>query len=249
MRPAGRGELESLYFRYPIFEPRAVPELAGRRMRHPVAIVGAGPIGMTAALMLARYGVRSVLIEVKRTFNDGSRAICIARASFQILQQIGAVEPFLAKALGWRRGRSFYRGREVLCFEMAHSEHEKYLPMHNIQQQYIEQYLWEAIARSELIDMRWGSEVTGVRQDDDGVALSVDTAFGSYALSADYVLAADGARSAVHDPDGAVARLFGAEPGTVYLLRPDLHIAGRWKAFASSEVVAQLEAGLGWSAP
>ena len=197
VRPAGRGELESLYFPYPIFEPRAVPELDGRRVRHPVAIVGAGPVGMTAALALARYGVRSVLIEAKRTFNDGSRAICIARASFQILQQIGAVEPFLAKALGWRRGRSFYRGREVLCFEMAHSEHEKYLPMYNLQQQYIEQYLWEAVARSELIDMRWGSEVTGVRQDGDGVALSVDTALGSYALSADYLLAADGARSAV----------------------------------------------------
>jgi 3-(3-hydroxy-phenyl)propionate hydroxylase len=197
VRPAGRGELESLYFRYPIFEPRAVPELDGRRVRHPVAIVGAGPIGMTAALALARYGVRSVLLEARRTFNDGSRAICIARPSFQILQQIGAVEPFLAKALGWRHGSSFYKGREVLRLEMAHSEHEKYLPMYNLQQQYIEQYLWEAIARSDLVDMRWGSEVTGLEQDADGATLAVDTALGSYSLAAGYVLAADGARSAL----------------------------------------------------
>ena len=105
MRPAGRGELESLYFCYPTFEAAPVLELDGQRPRHPVAIVGGGPIGMTAALALARYGVRSVLIESKRTFNDGSRAICVARASFQILQQIGASEPFLAKALGSVRGR------------------------------------------------------------------------------------------------------------------------------------------------
>jgi 3-(3-hydroxy-phenyl)propionate hydroxylase len=197
VRPAGRGELESLYFRYPIFEARKVPELDGRRARHPVAIVGAGPVGMTAALALARYGVRCVLIEAKSTFNDGSRAICIARASFQILQQIGAVEPFVAKALGWRRGRSFYRGREILCFEMPHPEGEKYLPMYNIEQQYIEQYLWDAIARSGLIDTRWASEVTAIEQDADGVTLSIDSAPGSYSLSADYVLAADGARSAI----------------------------------------------------
>jgi 3-(3-hydroxy-phenyl)propionate hydroxylase len=202
VRPAGRGELESLYFRYPIFEAKAVPELSNRRLRHPVAIVGAGPIGMTAALALARYGIRSVLIERKRTFNDGSRAICIARASFQILQQIGAVEPFLAKALGWRRGRSFYKGMEILRFEMPHAESEKYLPMYNIQQQYIEQYLWEAIARSDLIDMRWASEVNGIRQHDDGVSLSIDTPIGSYSLSADYVLAADGARSAIRSMVG-----------------------------------------------
>jgi 3-(3-hydroxy-phenyl)propionate hydroxylase len=80
---------------------------------------------------------------------------------------------------------------------MAHSEHEKYLPMYNLQQQYIEKYLWEAIARSNLVDMRWGSEVTGLEQDDDGATLAVDTPLGSYTLSAGYVLAADGARSAL----------------------------------------------------
>ena len=35
---------------------------------------------------------------------------------------------------------------------------------------------------------------------------------------------------AIADSDGEIARLFAAAPGTLYLLRPDLHIAGRWKA-------------------
>ncbi len=63
MRPGGRGELDSLYFDYPHFDLKPVPELRGERPTHPVAIVGAGPIGMTAALALAAYGVRSVLLD------------------------------------------------------------------------------------------------------------------------------------------------------------------------------------------
>ena len=56
MRPAGRGKLESLYFEYPEFASVTVPELDGEQPIHPVAIVGAGPIGLTAALTLAKYG-------------------------------------------------------------------------------------------------------------------------------------------------------------------------------------------------
>jgi 3-(3-hydroxy-phenyl)propionate hydroxylase len=48
MRPAGKGPLESLYFNYPILPARRVPELDGVVARHPVAIVGAGPIGVSA---------------------------------------------------------------------------------------------------------------------------------------------------------------------------------------------------------
>lgn len=202
MRPEGRGELESLYFKYPEFTVTKVPELLGTGVRHPVVIVGAGPVGLTAALTLASYGVRSVLLEKNATFNDGSRAICIARPSCHILERIGAIEPFLEKALGWRRGRSYFAGREIFKFEMPHTEHEKYLPMYNLQQQYIEQYLSDAATRSDFIEIRWASEVTGVESDNDGTSLQVSTSLGDYELEADYVLAADGARSALRSKLG-----------------------------------------------
>ena len=195
MRPAGRGPLDSLYFDYPRFEPRRVPELAGNGARARVAIVGAGPIGMTAALTLARHGVESVLLDNKSTFNDGSRAICIARQSMNILRQIGAVAPFEKHALGWTHGTSYYRGHDILRFSMPHNDNERYLPMYNLQQQYTEKYLHDAVAREPLIDMRWCSEVIGIEQRQDGATLAVSTSLGRYALAADYVLAADGARS------------------------------------------------------
>ena len=197
MRPAGKGPLESLYFDYPRFAARRVPELDGVATRHPVLIVGAGPIGMTAALVLARYGIRSVLIDRKDTFNDGSRAICIARPSMHILERIGAVAPFVDKALGWRFGRSYYRGEQIFRLEMPQPPGEKYLPMYNLQQQYIEKFLHDAVAASDLIDMRWQSELSDIEPNNDGVSIRISSPEGDYRLDADYVLAADGARSPV----------------------------------------------------
>ncbi|TKW80087.1 MAG: monooxygenase, partial [Bradyrhizobium icense] len=197
MRPAGKGPLDSLYFTYPIFPVGHAPERDGAPTRHPVVIAGAGPIGMTAALALARHGVRSVLLDRKETFNDGSRAICIARPSMHILERVGTVAPFLAKALGWRFGRSYYRGEQIFRLEMPHPESEKYLPMYNLQQQYIENYLHDAVAANPLIDMRWQSEVTSVESRKDGVTIGIATPEGSYRLDADYALAADGARSPI----------------------------------------------------
>ena len=197
MRPAGRGETDSLYFTYPKFDPPKGNARAQMVTSAPVAIVGAGPIGMTAALTLAREGIRSVVFDKKDTFNDGSRAICVSRSSFQILQRIGAIAPFLEKSLGWTTGRSFYRGKQILEFEMPDSPSEKYRPMYNLQQQYIEQYLWDAVVESELIETRWQSEVTGLSDTDGGVQLNVRDSEGAYAFNADWVLAADGARSTI----------------------------------------------------
>lgn len=200
MRPEGRGDNDSLYFCYPHFDPpgnRArLTEPAG------VVIIGAGPVGMTAALALAAEGVRSVLVDRKDTFNDGSRAICIARQSFYILDSIGALPRFRDKALGWTTGRSFYRGQQILEFSMPDDATEKFRPMYNLQQQYIEEFLWERVVTSRLIDLRWQTEVVDVTQDGGGVNVTLRDPLGKYPLAADWLLAADGARSAVRSLRG-----------------------------------------------
>lgn len=200
MRPTGRGKLESLYFSYPEFELRPPPELDGHSARHTVVIAGAGPVGMTAAIALACQGVPSVVLDRKHTLNDGSRAICISRHSYQLLRQLGAVEPFVRKGLGWTHGRCYYREEMIYRMEMPHSRHERYFPMYNLQQQYIEQFLLDRIGDfPDLIDMRWQTEVLDVSLADDEVASSVATPAGDYTLRSSWLIAADGARSRLRD--------------------------------------------------
>lgn len=200
MRPAGRAETDSLYFRYPHFD--APVRSRGSLQEADVVIVGAGPVGMTAALTLAHQGVSCVLLDAKATFNDGSRAICIARQSFHILESVDAVAPFLAKALAYPSGRSFYRGRQILEFFMPDGPGQKFRPMYNLQQQYTEAFLHEAVQRQPLIELRWQSRVTAVEQDAEAATLMVEDPHGTYALRTPWLLAADGARSAVRSLRG-----------------------------------------------
>jgi 3-(3-hydroxy-phenyl)propionate hydroxylase len=187
----------SLYFEYPHYAFDRPPEMEGKQTAYPVAIVGAGPVGVTAALELSRHGVASVVLDDKDTVNDGSRAICVARHSFEILQQLGLSDRFTAKALPWTHGTSFFKNQPVFRLEMPHSEQERFHPMYNIQQQYIEKFLIDKAIADDRIDLRWQSRLIGITQDDDAVHLTVATPEGEYPLEARYVLAADGARSTV----------------------------------------------------
>lgn len=187
----------SAFYSYEIHPFRRPPELEGKVSEQPVVVVGAGPIGMVVALDLARWGVASILLEAELQVSHGSRAIVLTRRSMEILQQVGVDGPFVEKGLTWNKGKSFFRGKQVYEMVMPHDPDDRFMPATNVQQQFIEQYLVEAVEASPLIDMRWGSAVTGLTQDDTGVTLTVDTPEGEYELRTSWVVAADGGRSVI----------------------------------------------------
>lgn len=188
---------KSVFYDYRIHPFLRPPEMEGQASDVPVVIVGAGPIGLVAALDLARWGVRSIILESELQVSHGSRAIVLTRRSLEILQQVGLSEQFMAKGLPWDKGRSFYRGRQVYEMLMPHNPDDRYLPGLNIQQQYIEEILVTAVENSPLIDLRWGSHVTALAQDKHDVSLTVDTPDGEYLLHSPWVIAADGGRSTI----------------------------------------------------
>lgn len=170
--------------------------------RHPVVIAGGGPVGMALALGLANHGVRCVILEADDTVCAGSRAACISRRSLEIMERLGVLPSFLGKGLPWSVGRSYYRTAEVFRFEMPTDAQQKLPPMINLEQYYAEHYLLEEIFRRNeatpgLIDIRWGTELTALEQDADGVTLHVRNADGAYRLHGQWLAACDGGQSFV----------------------------------------------------
>ena len=192
---------------YPYRPRRAVPRLPplrfGRDARHhTVVIVGGGIVGLATALALARHRVPSLVIEADDTVCVGSRAICLSRRTLEILARHGAVARFLETGLPWVGGRSFYRDAEVLRFTMPHDASQRFPPMINIQQYYVEDFLLEAAERSGLVEVRWQSRVSAIRAAASGVRLSIETPLGGYELDSAWVVGCDGARSSVREAAG-----------------------------------------------
>ncbi|MBL8390077.1 MAG: FAD-dependent monooxygenase [Hydrogenophaga sp.] len=186
----------SIYYDYQVFDAW-LPSKHSKEQHAPVVIAGAGPIGLVTALALAQQSVRCVLLEAERQVSEGSRAIVFTRRSMEILQQVGVAHRLTENGLPWRFGNSIYRGQRVFRMENPHDPDDRFFPLINLQQQYLEQYLVEACEAEPLVDLRWGNKLLSFKQDSAGATLEVDTEEGPYALKTDWLVAADGARSAV----------------------------------------------------
>lgn len=169
----------------------------------PVLIAGGGPVGLTLAALLAEYGIASLTVEADDDYCSGSRAICISRRSQEIMAWAGADKPLVATGLPWTGGRSYYRDREVLHFEMPHDPLQRYAPMVNIQQYSIEEYAHQAMQRHpDLAALQWSARVAGLRADADGVSVDIDTDGQRQTVRADWLIACDGGRSTVREAMG-----------------------------------------------
>ncbi|HEX2131499.1 MAG TPA: FAD-dependent monooxygenase [Actinophytocola sp.] len=157
-------------------------------------IAGAGPVGMVAALLLARHGVRSVVLEAQpRRVAVGSRSICVQRDVLDILERVGLGARVAEVGVTWTRGRTYYRDRQVLEITFPDSGDSAFPPFVNTPQSVVELLAEERIAQEPLVELWWGQEVTAVAQDADGVTVS--TVDGD--VRGSHLIGADGQRSAV----------------------------------------------------
>jgi len=189
------------------FEPfatKAAPELSGSPDTiYPVAIIGAGPIGLAAAVDLALQGVKVLVLDDNNVVSVGSRAICWAKRSLEIFDRLGVGDRMLEKGVTWKIGRLFNGDKEVFQFDLLPEAGHKMPAFINLQQYYVEQYLVERAAEfPDLIDLRFNSKVTQHSDTGDCVQLNVESEYGNYALQAEYVLACDGAGSATRERMG-----------------------------------------------
>ena len=157
------------------------PELSGKKAgRCPVAIVGAGPVGLAMAIDLALRGVASVVLDDNDVVSIGSRAICWAKRTLEIFDRLGVGERMVEKGVTWKIGRLFHGDREVYNFDLLPEDGHKMPAFINLQQYYVEQYLVER-ARDfpDLIDLRFKNKVVGVDNGAGHAVLTIDTPDGT----------------------------------------------------------------------
>ncbi|MGX9523447.1 FAD-dependent oxidoreductase [Alcaligenes nematophilus] len=165
--------------------------------RHPVVVVGAGPVGLTMALDLAAKGHRVVILDDDTTLSKGSRAICFAKRTLDIWDRLGVGSRMMDKGVSWNVGKVFFRNQEVWSFNLRPEEGHQRPAFINLQQYYCEGYLYEAVCAQPLIELRSGHKVLNVVNQPEGVHLDIETQQGNYTLEAEWLLACDGSRSAI----------------------------------------------------
>ncbi|MGC1498239.1 MAG: FAD-dependent oxidoreductase [Sulfitobacter sp.] len=182
---------------YAPFPYIAPPGLTATEPRHPVVIVGAGPIGLAMAIDLALHGVKSVVLDDNNVVSVGSRAICWAKRTLEIFDRLGVGDRMLDKGVTWKVGRNFFGKDEVYNFDLLPEPGHKYPAFINLQQYYVEQYLVErALEFPDLIDIRFLNKVTDHTDHGTHVSLEVETPDGPYTLETNWYIACDGAGSA-----------------------------------------------------
>jgi 3-(3-hydroxy-phenyl)propionate hydroxylase len=162
-----------------------------------VLVVGAGPVGLTVAIDLARRGQRAVLIDDKLTVSAGSRAICWAKRTLEIWDRLGVVRPMMDKGITWNRGRVFHRDAPLYAFDLQAEGGQKFPAFINLQQYYVEKFLADAAMAAPGLDVRWGHRLVSVEARPDRAVATIATPDGEYRLICDWLVAADGVRSTV----------------------------------------------------
>ncbi|QBX99442.1 FAD-dependent oxidoreductase [Rhodophyticola sp. CCM32] len=174
--------------------------------RHPIVIVGAGPIGAATALDLAQRGQPVLVLDDHGGIGEGSRAICFSQRCLEIADRLGCGEALVEKGVVWNLGKVFHGEDQVFEFNLQPEEGHKNPAFINLQQPYFEKALIDHLrleqANGAKIEIRGKNRVTALEDRGDHMALTVETPDGPYEVLADWVIACDGARSPLRDMMG-----------------------------------------------
>lgn len=174
---------------------RSPDQDAAQPVRRPVLVVGAGPVGLAAAIDLAQRFVPVVLIDDADRIGEGSRGICWSKRTLEICDRLGLGEGLVKQGVTWKLGKVFRGDELVFSFDLLPEQGHKMPAFINLQQFYLERALVDRAGELSNLDLRWKNKLTGLEQRNDHVRLTIDTPDGPYTLDADWLIAADGARS------------------------------------------------------
>jgi 3-(3-hydroxy-phenyl)propionate hydroxylase len=189
-------------FETPLYAYRRSPDQdADKPPRHPVVVVGAGPVGLALGIDLALKGVPVVILDDNDRVSWGSRAICFAKRPLEILDRLGCGDAIVEKGVTWNTGKVFFDRQLIYTFDLLAEDGHKRPAFINLQQYHFEKFLIERLRQLQRagvqIDLRGRNRVIAVKPLSDHVRVTIETPQGGYDLAADWLVACDGAASPV----------------------------------------------------
>jgi 3-(3-hydroxy-phenyl)propionate hydroxylase len=162
----------------------------------PIVVIGNGPVGETASLLLARWGIPVIVLD-GRPARDmiGSKAICQQRDVLDVWEAVGVGRQLADEGVTWSVARTYYKDRELFSITLVDAGQSVFPPFVNISQSRTEEVLAEKMAGNPFIEQWWGHEVTAINQDESRVSLICRTVAGEVEVRAPYVIMAAGARA------------------------------------------------------
>lgn len=167
-----------------------------------VVVIGAGPIGLAAANLLADQGVKVMLVERHAGTSDEPRAISATDETLRVMQQIGILDRLAPEMLMDTGARYFGRKEQLLAEVYPASPRLGQPGKSQFDQPVMESLLLEAARARPLIDVRFNTEafrITDGPEHADTVLIDDD---GKHTVRSKWVLACDGGRSPVRSQLG-----------------------------------------------
>jgi 2-polyprenyl-6-methoxyphenol hydroxylase-like FAD-dependent oxidoreductase len=165
-----------------------------------VCIVGAGPVGVVAAIACARKGMRVTLLEAERQIDHSPRAATTHPSTLEMLAELGLLEEFQSLGLVARYFQFWDGATKTLVAEFDHEVLRGETPYPYVVQ--TEQHKLSEIGLRRLsatsnAEVRLGTSVTDVAQEAGSVRVTVAGPQGEERHAFDYVIGCDGGRSTV----------------------------------------------------
>lgn len=191
---------------FKLYPYEKVPAQSALPVRHPVVIVGGGPVGLALALDLGKKGTPILVLDDHDGAGLGSKAICFSKRTLDIANRLGASAPMLDKGVVWNVGKVFHGAGKLFDFNLQPEEGHRNPAFINLQQPYFERFLVEEIRNAQSagapIEIRGRNAATSLVDHGDYVTVTVQTPDGPYEVEAEWLVACDGARSPVRDMMG-----------------------------------------------